>query len=270
MPPTLKQICAGLHVNALTAHPTLGEIGYYTVAEETASLGVSAPLHRLFAVHAGVVTARAESRRCRVETGGFLWLSAAYRHDLILHKGARVSALGFHLLKNDRPVELEIPFAWFAHGGDAFTLLAQAARDPWGRDDAESRMRLKAWLILLLAAMERWIHRKPEAAFSEGQRMAISDLIAKNARERLSIREIAERLSLSPDYCSRLFTSTYGKSPRRYLLEERMKAIARELAAGAEPIGRVAARYGYESAHSFSRLFKQVLGVSPRASRRAR
>ncbi len=268
--PTLKQICAGLHNNSIVPKPTLGANGYYSVGEDTANKNIQSTRHRLFAVHSGQIGIRVNGNLCRVDAGGFIWISPVFLHDLIIQKGTRVSALDFTLAKNGQPVSLEIPYAWFAHGGHAFSLLAQAARENWGKADQESRTRLKSWLILMLIAIEHKIHRKPSPAFSEGQQMAIADLIARRIHERLSVAQIAERFSLSTDYCSRLFTITYGKSARRHLLEERMKAIARELSVTTEPVGRIALRHGYESLHSFSRLFKQVIGVSPRALRRGR
>ncbi|MBN8217266.1 MAG: helix-turn-helix transcriptional regulator [Spirochaetes bacterium] len=270
MPPNLKQIAAGLDANLIVARPVPGANGYYAVGEGSVSRQAPTAHHRLFAVHAGCVEAFAQNRRCRVVPGGFIWVSAGYPVEIRLLKGTRVSALDFTLEKRGRPVILEMPHAWFGYGGEAFALLAMAAREPWGKVDGESRRRLKAWLLLILASMERWIHRRPKAAFTEGQQMAIADLIAQRIHERLTVAQIAARLSLSPDYCSRLFTSTYGKSARRTLLEERMKAIARELALGGEGVGRVAERFGYHSVRSFSRLFKQVLGVSPGGLRRAR
>ncbi|MBI4979041.1 MAG: helix-turn-helix transcriptional regulator [Spirochaetes bacterium] len=269
---SLKRICAGVHENAIIPIPTIGANGYYTVSKDIISYDTSMPQHRLYAVHGGSIAARSGTRGCTVVTGGFLWLSAAYRHDITLRKGTRVSALDFALVKNGRPVELELPFAWYAHGGEPFSLLAHAARDRWVKDDDESRMRLKAYVILLLSAMERLIHERPKwtSEFTEPQRMKIADLITRRIQDRLSINDIAEVLGLSRDYCSRLFTVTFRMSPRRYILEERMKAIARELTVSDSTIAAVAERYGYESVHSFGRLFKQVLGVSPAALRRGR
>ena len=149
-------------------------------------------------------------------------------------------------------------------------ILSQAARDRWVKADGESRVRLKAYIILLLSSMERLIgeRNRTRAVFTEGQRMAIAGLVTKRIHERISITDIAERLSLSRDYCSRLFTNTFRVSPRRYILEERMKAIARELLQSGGTVGDIAHRFGYESVHSFGRLFKQVLGVSPASVRR--
>lgn len=270
MSPSLKQIAAGLDSNVILARPVPGANGYYSVGKETSSRHEKTPYHRLFAVHTGCVEAHGRNRPCRVETGGFIWVSSGYPIEIRLTKGTRVSVLNFSLQKAGRPVTLEMPHAWFGYGGESFALLALAAREPWGKVDPDSRRRLKAWLLLILASMERWIHRSPSPSFTEGQQMMIADLIARHIHERLSVAEIAARFSLTPDYCSRLFTTTYGKSARRYLLEERMKAIARELATSGVSVSRVAERFGYESVRSFGRLFKQVLGTSPGSLRKVR
>jgi AraC-like DNA-binding protein len=68
------------------------------------------------------------------------------------------------------------------------------------------------------------------------------------------------------------FTYFVGHPPMLYLTRWRMQLAAGRLAAGASPVGAVAAEVGYESEAAFCRAFKKVTGVTPaswRSRRRA-
>lgn len=265
----LKEISRALYNHVLMAHPKANACGVFTTTGEVRHRGVRSPHHQVFAVHRGRLLAQSGRARGTVEAGGFLWLSADFPHDLTISARTQLSTLDFELKQHTKPQGLEIPIAWFAHGGQAYALLTQAAREPWTQNNPQTRRRLEAYLILILDSMERWIHRKPGATFTESQQLAIADLLAKDMSGNLTLAQVANHFSLSPDYFSRRFTQTYGLSFRRHHLEERMKAAAREISLSTEPVGRLALRLGYESLQSFSRLFKQVIGVSPAALRRA-
>jgi AraC-like DNA-binding protein len=84
-----------------------------------------------------------------------------------------------------------------------------------------------------------------------------------------TVEELAERCHLSRDHFSRCFTRVLGTSPRRYLLETRIRMAAQQLIQSPpQPIKRIADHAGYASVHAFTRAFTRVLGVSPAAYRR--
>ncbi len=75
--------------------------------------------------------------------------------------------------------------------------------------------------------------------------------------------ELAEALHLSPDYFARVFTRSYGLSPRAWMVKVRIEEAAFELIHSHASISEIAYRYGYEDPNFFGRQFKQVMGVSP-------
>ena len=65
------------------------------------------------------------------------------------------------------------------------------------------------------------------------------------------------------------FHAVVGETPYQYLTHWRMQHARRLLTESRLPLRRIADRVGYESAASFSRAFKRVIGDSPGSYRRA-
>ena len=79
----------------------------------------------------------------------------------------------------------------------------------------------------------------------------------------ISLSGAAKQLYISPNYLSRIFSAEMEKSFSRYLLEYRI-AIARKLLRESnDKVYEVAARVGYEDVVHFSKIFKQITGLSP-------
>lgn len=66
------------------------------------------------------------------------------------------------------------------------------------------------------------------------------------------------------------FAHLVGCPPMQYLTRWRMQLAARQLVDGTAKIAAIGRNVGYESEASFSRMFKQVTGLSPAAWRNAR
>jgi AraC-like DNA-binding protein len=117
------------------------------------------------------------------------------------------------------------------------------------------------------------IHRA-EAGFAadggldERRRARIGDLVHQRLGRGLTPRELAAAVGLSPAHFTRLFTRTYGVSPRSWLLHERVRRAALSLREVDLPVGEVAARHGFADIFVFSRQFSRIMGQSPSAWRR--
>jgi len=79
----------------------------------------------------------------------------------------------------------------------------------------------------------------------------------------VSVRELAKRAGLSPSRFHELFKSVLGRSPSQYIQNQRM-ARAEQLLIGSDlRVRDIAVRAGWADEFHFSRLFKQLHGVSP-------
>lgn len=79
--------------------------------------------------------------------------------------------------------------------------------------------------------------------------------------------DLAQRLGLTPAQLDQAFEAVYGVPPRRYYTRVRIGAALDMLATRTE-VAKVAHACGYADQSAFTRRFKALVGVSPRAHRR--
>lgn len=84
----------------------------------------------------------------------------------------------------------------------------------------------------------------------------------------LTARDLADHAGYSPFHFSRLFLARTGIGPGQYLSALRIDAAKRLLLADRDPVIDVAAAVGFDSLSSFSRRFKESVGVAPARLRR--
>ena len=80
--------------------------------------------------------------------------------------------------------------------------------------------------------------------------------------------DLARRVSLSPEYFSRLFRRVTGSSFHDYLTDLRLSHARRLLLEGELTITEIARRVGFEDPYYFSRVFRERVGCSPSEYRR--
>lgn len=83
----------------------------------------------------------------------------------------------------------------------------------------------------------------------------------------ISLHEIAAAAVLSPHHFLRTFHRAFGQTPHNYLTQHRLQKAQQLLAQTREPITTICLDVGFASLGSFSTLFRQHVGLSPRAFR---
>ena len=78
-----------------------------------------------------------------------------------------------------------------------------------------------------------------------------------------TLAELADVVSLSPRYFTKLFRTAFGTTPHRYVMRQRLAEGARLLARGRYDLADVAVRLGFCSQSHFTAAFRQVYGVTP-------
>ena len=86
--------------------------------------------------------------------------------------------------------------------------------------------------------------------------------------ERIEVADLAREAHLSPRTLTRRFAEATGRSPARWLLEQRIAASVALLESGATPVEEVGALVGIPSPAAFRRHFARVMGVPPSVYRR--
>ena len=89
------------------------------------------------------------------------------------------------------------------------------------------------------------------------------DYIKLNYSEKISIKEIADQLYLSPNYLSELFKKHTGKTISEYLTEYRLEKACQLLDHAEYRVGDVSGMVGIHDGRYFSNMFKKKYGMTP-------
>ena len=90
-------------------------------------------------------------------------------------------------------------------------------------------------------------------------------LDANYMHESLSLSEVASHIGITSNYLSALFSKETGETFSEYLNRIRIRAATRLLKNSGLTINEIACQTGYSDAVYFSKVFKRLMGMSPRA-----
>lgn len=91
----------------------------------------------------------------------------------------------------------------------------------------------------------------------------IREYLQAHYSRKLSLEEIAQRVSLSTSYLSKLFKEETGQTVIEHLTEIRLKKAREILLEEDLPLEKVAQKAGFSDASYFSRVFKREEGLTP-------
>jgi AraC-like DNA-binding protein len=220
-------------------------------------------LHLLWLMLAGQYEGEIAGRPVRLRAGDLMWLPPGVPHLLVAQRRVRKFIIRLSI---DAEPPTGQPFV-SRLGEEAATWFGALTAEPY-LDDALRDGRVRALLWLLFSAWMR-AGASPLGGLDAERRGRLLHLVHSRPTHRWNRDELGAALGLSGLHLSRLVTRSFGRPLRRWLVETRIRAAARELREHGGRIGEVAARYGYPDLFLFSRQFRQVMGVSPRAWRLA-
>lgn len=84
----------------------------------------------------------------------------------------------------------------------------------------------------------------------------------------LTIRELAEAVGLSAGHFSRRFKGSFGISPRRWVIQDRLERAKTLMQRTRSPLSQIAADCGFSDQSHLSRTFRAIVGSSPHRWRR--
>lgn len=79
----------------------------------------------------------------------------------------------------------------------------------------------------------------------------------------VKIGDIAREIGYSPSYISHLFREKTGITTQHYLITKKIEKSIEMMYEGETNITRIASQLNYETLQSFSRAFKNIIGISP-------
>ena len=87
--------------------------------------------------------------------------------------------------------------------------------------------------------------------------------IAEHLEARLSVEDLADRMSMSVRNFERVFTREVGTTPSQYVLQMRVEAARRQLERTDRGLKKVASAVGFGSIDVMRRAFVRLLGITP-------
>jgi len=96
----------------------------------------------------------------------------------------------------------------------------------------------------------------------------VLEYIDAHLGEPLKVPVLASMAHLAPTSFSRLFASVFGIPPARYVLRKRLETAQRILWETDKTLAAIATELGFADAFHLSKVFKRVIGISPKEFRR--
>lgn len=157
------------------------------------------------------------------------------------------------------------------------TQLQQRAMHPdSGRYTQDNMYRMLAGMdslehvrVWLTTSMREMISQSA-AALSVTKRKEIRDAklyIHRHAERKVTLEEVAGHLHLNASYFSRLFKREEGVTFVEYVTRVKIERAKAMLDEGARNVEEISAALGYEHKSYFTKLFRQVVGMTPREYR---
>jgi AraC family transcriptional regulator len=107
-----------------------------------------------------------------------------------------------------------------------------------------------------------------EHGFSRSQLQTVIDYIHAHLNDDLSLVELAGAVNLSPRHFSRLFRKTFGTTPYRYVMGERIDQAKTLLATKRLSILEIVEALGFADQSHLTNVFRKATGVTPRRYQR--
>ncbi len=112
------------------------------------------------------------------------------------------------------------------------------------------------------------LDRKRGADVSRGVIDQCLNLMEERISGTLTLRELSERVSLTPQYLCRLFRQQTGHPPMEHYTRLKIQRSCALLDMTSERICEISLQLGIEDPYYFSRAFKRIMGMPPREYRR--
>lgn len=106
--------------------------------------------------------------------------------------------------------------------------------------------------------------RMDETAVQDKHVTMVIRFMYQNLDRNLSLQEISDEVELSRSYLNAIFKAQTGRAPVEFFIHLKMQEACKLLKSGDLYIYEVSEALGYADPYYFSRIFKKVVGMSPR------
>lgn len=161
------------------------------------------------------------------------------------------------------------------HSNDAHLILTLGAILHNDREPPERRLRQALFLLSRGSVALRPDRREnaapadPRGGLAPWQIRRVIAYVDQHLADSIDTQALANLARLSKCHFTRAFRRSLQEPPHRYVMRRRIEHACALMLTSNAPLSHVAAECGLADQAHFSRLFRQLLGVSPGAWRRA-
>ncbi|MDR1569718.1 MAG: AraC family transcriptional regulator [Oscillospiraceae bacterium] len=161
--------------------------------------------------------------------------------------------------------DVKLPFELITHIGTRPHLihLMDDLYRTWLLHEEGYQLRTNAYALLIISELLSINRNDYQLSNADLRVRKVVDYIMQHYGEPLSIAMLAEMVHLNPVYLSSLFRKSLGSSVKQYIKRIRVNSAQFLLEEGIYNITEVATLCGFCDIYYFSRIFKQLKGVSP-------
>jgi len=159
---------------------------------------------------------------------------------------------------------------------DQLTELVFAMWQEAATGSANGRLFAEGLSLALLGLLSARYAAAPAGAravkrLSAEERRCVQAFIDSGLEDDLSVEQLASAVDMSPFHFSRVFKTTFGRTPHRFVLERRIEAASAALRKEPErPIADIALAFGFATQAHFTEAFRRRVGATPGRWRRSR
>src|SRR5713226_2280845 len=143
-----------------------------------------------------------------------------------------------------------------------------------GRNDAPSVLALDQFSLILGAHLiqQYGVHQRT-ARHSKGglapwQKRRASELLHENMHGRIRLSDVARECGLSVSHFARSFKTSFGISTHQWLIQHRIEHAKELMVQTTISLLEIAVQSGFNDQAAFTRIFHEIVGVSPGRWRR--
>ena len=97
----------------------------------------------------------------------------------------------------------------------------------------------------------------------------VVEYISEHFTEKIYIETLAEMINVSPDYFTKMFKDSIGKTPIDYINALRINKAMQLLAETEIPVNDISSSLGFSNPNYFHKIFKQYMVTSPLVYRKS-
>jgi AraC family transcriptional regulator len=252
------------------------QVSGLTLAETEYASGLHVPAHAhdhglCCLVLEGSFTERIGSRSTSLEPGSLIFHPPDEPHS---HDFARSGGRCFNIQFGSAWVERMESLGLRQPGSPASLhrtragWLADQLYQEFRTSDSASLLSVEGFALALLGEIARTGSPGERSGAKPGWLLRAVDHLHTHFLEPISLTELAHRVDIDPSHLARTFREFYGCTMSDYVRRLRVEKARKELLSTAKPLSTIALETGFADQAHFSRVFKQLTGLTPGAFRR--